>query len=52
MKLHHASEYGSDDFVDSLCFAVFGTKRSDVEFFIGPDISKLFDAEPKEPWEY
>lgn len=52
-KLHHASEYGSDDFVDSLCFAVWGTRKPDVEFFIGPDISKLcgYGEESKEPWE-
>lgn len=28
MKLHHASEYGGDDFVDSLCFAIWATEES------------------------
>lgn len=34
MKLHHASEYGSDDFVDSLCYSVFSTKESGGGVFI------------------
>jgi len=29
LLLHHATEYGGDDFVDSLCFAVWGSKTEE-----------------------
>ncbi len=44
MKLHHESELSGDDFVDSLCFAVWATKVHKEKYFILSSLDEILDV--------